>query len=100
MTFQEREQERKKFLDEFLSKVKELDAKRLEESEFKIGDKVEVTWRSRDFGKEKSKAVVSHVIIRGEGFHYYFNKMKLDGKESKHALYLPKYSQIINMKHL
>lgn len=100
MTFNELEQERRRFLDDFLSKVKELDDKRLEESEFKIGDKVEVTWRSRDFGKEKSKAVVSYVVIRGDGFHYYFNKMKVDGNESKHPLYLPKYSQIISMKHL
>ena len=90
---------RKKFYTD-LDKIKE---EKIKQSEFQIGDKVKVTWTSRDFGRESANAFI-HIImprINGyNGFGYYFRKEKVNGETSKHWLNFPKYSKILMIQKI
>lgn len=93
------------YLEEYKSLEKEyyekrniLENKRIEKSPFKVGDKVKVWWTSRDYGKENSIAFIYSIGALTGDFKYWFRRVKVDGKISKHTLSFPKYTTILKIE--
>jgi hypothetical protein len=84
---------------EYYAKRKQLEAKRITESPFQIGDKVKVWWESRDYGKDNAIAFIYGISATFGDFKYWFRRVKVDGKISKHTLTLPKYTKILKIEH-
>ncbi len=93
----------KKLYEEYSKKLKNVREEFLKNSEIQVGDKAEIFFESRDYGKESAKVVVKFLGARindERNWMYYFNKIKKDGKESKHSFCLPKYSKIYKIVRL
>jgi hypothetical protein len=88
--------------NKYQSELELLDLEFIKNSEFQVGDFVKVWWESRDYGKESAFAFISFVGIRHHSskkeFMYYFRKVNKNGKQSKHALVLPKYTKILKIQ--
>ena len=93
----------KKLYQEYSKKLKHVREDFLKNSEIQVGDKVEIFFESRDYGRESAKVIVKFLGSRindERNWMYYFNKIKKDGKESKHCFCLPKYSKIYKIVRL
>jgi hypothetical protein len=84
---------------EYSRKRKEIEEKRISQSPFQIGDKVKVWWESRDYGKENAIAFIYGISATFGDFKYWFRRVKVDGKISKHTLSFPKYTKILKIQH-
>jgi hypothetical protein len=87
----------------FYKSIEELQKKRVQRCKFKVGQMVEVTWESRDYGTEKAIGYIYYIAPRKDGYlgyTYHFKKIKKrDGKMSEHGIDIPKYSKIIKLKN-
>ena len=92
-------EEYKKLEKEYHKKRVILENTRIEQSPFKVGDKVKVWWTSRDYGKENSIAFIYSIGALTGDFKYWFRRVKVNGKMSKHTLSLPKYTTILKIEH-
>ena len=85
----------------FYRSLENLSNKRVERCKFKVGDKVVVTWESRDYGIEKEIGFIYYIAPRKNGYKgytFHFNKIRKDGKISQKGVDIPKYSKILNIK--
>jgi hypothetical protein len=86
----------------FYKSIEDLQNKRVKRYKFKVGQMVEVTWISRDYGTEKEIGYIYYIAPRKDGYlgyTYHFKKIKkIDGEMSEHGIYMPKYSKIIKLK--
>jgi hypothetical protein len=87
----------------FYKSIEDLSKKRVERCKFKVGQMVEVTWISRDYGTEKEIGYIYYIAPRKDGYlgyTYHFKKIKKrDGEMSHHGIDIPKYSKIIKLKN-
>lgn len=86
---------------DFYRSLENLSNKRIERCKFKVGDKVSVRWKSRDYGYEDAECYIIYIgnKINGyKGYTFHFNKIrKKDGKMSCRGVDIPKYSKILNI---
>jgi hypothetical protein len=86
----------------FYKSIEELQSKRVKRSKFKVGQIVEATWESRDYGVEKAIGYIYYIAPRKDGYlgyTYHFKKVNKDGKMSQIGIDIPKYSKIIKLKN-
>ena len=86
----------------FYKSIEDLQNKRVKRCKFKVGQMVEVTWKSRDYGTEKAICYIYYIAPRKDGYlgyTYHFKKVNKDGKMSQNGIDIPKYSKIIKLKN-
>ena len=87
----------------FYRSLENLSKKRVERCKFKVGDKVSVRWKSRDYGYEDAECYIYYIgnKINGyKGYTFHFNQIRKDGKMSQRGVDIPKYSKILNIAKL
>ena len=86
----------------FYKSIEELQKKRVQRCKFKVGDKVMVTFESRDYGVEKEVGYIYYIAPRKNGYLgyiYHFKKVKkTNGLMSNFGIDIPKYSKIIKIE--
>jgi hypothetical protein len=85
----------------FYKSIEDLSNKRIEKCKFKVGDKVSVRWKSRDYGYEDAECYIYYIgnKINGyKGYNFHFNQIKKsNGLMSCRGVDIPKYSKILNI---
>ena len=84
----------------FYKSIEELQSKRVKRCKFKIGDKVSIRWKSRDYGYEDAECYIYYIAPRKDGYlgyTYHFKKILKNGELSNIGMNIPKYSKILNI---
>jgi hypothetical protein len=84
----------------FYRSLETLSKKRVQRCKFKVGDKVKVTFESRDYGVEKEIGFIYYIAPRFNGYlgyTFHFKQVKKNGKMSYRGIDIPKYSKILKI---